>query len=286
MTLAASYALLSVALVGGASLAGAFVLTLRGSFVAKALLYLVSFATGAILGTVFLHLLPEVMEHSGDPLLGSALVLGGLILAFGIEKFIHWHHCHTTDHDHDGHHTHPLGALILIGDGIHNFIDGMLIVSAYAVSVPVGVVTTVAVILHEVPQELGDVSLLLHSGFSRSKAILWNTISACTAILGALVALFFESKVEGLEFALLPIATGNFLYIAAVDLIPELHRETRIGKTVTQFLLLALGIVLMGTIAFNFGHAEAESAHGHADEEHASEEEGDSVRVDMRVGIR
>lgn len=228
------------------SLVGALVLTLRTSFVSKVLLHLVSFATGAILGTVFLHLLPEVMEHAGDPLLGSMLILGGMILAFGIEKFIHWHHCHSTEHDEvDGHHTHPLGALILIGDGIHNFIDGMLIVSSFAVSVPVGIATTLAVILHEIPQELSDVSLLLHSGFSRSKAILWNSISACTAIGGAVLALFFESTIEGVEYVLLPIAAGNFLYIATTDLIPELHRETRFSKSVQQVFLVMLGIVLM-----------------------------------------
>ena len=250
MSLPTWYAFLSVLLVSAASLVGVFVLTLRGSFVSKVLLYLVSFATGAILGTVFLHLLPEVMGHSGDPTLGSVLILGGMIMAFAIEKFIHWHHCHRTEHDdHEGNHNHPLGALILIGDGIHNFIDGMLIVAAYAVSVPVGVATTVAVILHEVPQELGDVSLLLHSGYSRAKAILWNTLSACTALVGALVAYFFESHVHGLEFALLPIAAGNFLYIATTDLIPELHKETRLSKSLVQVLLLVLGIGLMAAIA-------------------------------------
>lgn len=244
------YAFSSVILVGLASLVGVFVLTLRASLVSRALLYMVSFATGAILGTVFLHLLPEVMEHSGDPLVGSMLILGGMILAFAIEKFIHWHHCHRTEHDdHEGRHTHPVGSLILIGDGLHNFIDGMLIVAAYGVSVPVGIATTVAVVLHEVPQELGDVSLLLHSGFSRTKAILWNSVSACTAILGALVAFFFESRVEGLEFALLPIAAGNFLYIATTDLIPELHKETRLSKTLVQVLLLVAGIALMGVIS-------------------------------------
>ncbi len=245
-------AILSVLLVSVISLVGVSVLTLRSSFVSKILLYLVSFSTGAILGTVFLHLLPEVMESAGDPLVGSVLILGGMFLAFAIEKFIHWHHCHHTEHDeHEDHHTHPLGALILIGDGIHNFIDGMLIASSYAVSIPVGIATTIAVVLHEIPQELSDVSLLLHSGFSRGRAIFWNTISACTAIVGATVAIFFAAHVKGIEFALLPIAAGNFLYIATTDLIPELHKETRLSKTLVQVLLIALGIGLMAVLALN-----------------------------------
>lgn len=261
MSLEALYGFGSVALVSALSLVGVFVITLRASFVSRILLYLVSFATGAILGTVFLHLLPEVMEHSENPLVGSVLILAGMMLAFCIEKFIHWHHCHRTEHDDDhGHHTHPLGSLILIGDGIHNFIDGMLIVSAYLVSIPVGVATTIAVVLHEIPQELGDISLLLHSGFSRKSAILWNTVSACTALLGAAIAYFFEARVSGLEFYLLPIAAGNFLYIATTDLIPELHKETRLGKTLVQVALLALGMGMMAFIALNASHEDAEAA--------------------------
>jgi zinc and cadmium transporter len=263
MESSALFGFASVVLVSLASLVGVLVLTLRGSVVSKALLYLVSFSTGAILGTVFFHLLPEVMEHAGDPLTGSALILGGMLLAFCIEKFIHWHHCHRTEHDeheHGGEHHHPLGSLILIGDGIHNFIDGMLIVTAYMVSVPAGIATTVAVILHEIPQELSDISLLLHSGFTRKRAILWNTVSACTAIAGAAVAFLFESRVEGIEFALLPIAAGNFLYIATTDLIPELHKETRLGKSVIQGLLLLAGIALMGGLAVGASpHAAVEA---------------------------
>ncbi len=252
MPLSFWYALLSVALVSAVSLVGVVVLTLRIDIVSKILLYLVSFSTGAILGTVFFHLLPEVMEHAGDPLVGSAWILVGMMLAFCVEKFIHWHHCHRTEHDDaGGHHNHPLGALILIGDGIHNFLDGTLIAAAYLVSVPVGIAATVAVILHEIPQELGDISLLLHSGFSRNKAILWNFLSACTAIVGAGIALFFETKMDGIEFILLPIAAGNFLYIATTDLIPELHKETRLQKSAVQALLLLVGIGFMAWLSLN-----------------------------------
>src|SRR5688572_25565947 len=122
MSLPLLYTIASVAIISAVSFAGALVMTFRATFVARALIYLVSFATGAVLGIVFFHLLPEVMESS-DPHVGSMLILGGVLLAFCIEKFIHWHHCHTVEHDdHEGHHTHPVGALIIIGDGIHNFI--------------------------------------------------------------------------------------------------------------------------------------------------------------------
>lgn len=271
---AAFYGFLSVVLVSLASLVGVLVLTMRARIVSKILLYLVSFSTGAILGTVFFHLFPEVMEHAGDPLLGSSLILAGMLVAFVIEKFIHWHHCHHTDHDDEGgHHAHPVGSLILIGDGIHNFIDGMLILSAYMVSVPVGVAATVAVLLHEIPQELSDISLLLHSGFTRKRAILWNTVSAFTAVAGAAVAFFFESRVEGIEFLLLPIAAGNFLYIATTDLIPELHKETRTGHALVQTALLACGLALMAWLSLAVGH---DAIHGHegAEEIHGHEEAG------------
>ncbi len=266
MQLSILLAFTSVALVSAMSLAGVLVLTLRSSIIARILTYLVSFSTGAILGTVFFHLLPEVMEHAGDPLVGSAFILGGMMLAFCIEKFIHWHHCHHTEHDdlHGGH-AHPVGSLILIGDGIHNFIDGMLIATAFLVSVPVGIATTVAVLLHEIPQELSDISLLLHSGFTRKRAILWNTLSACTAIVGAGVAVVFQSRVEGIEFVLLPIAAGNFLYIATTDLIPTLHKETRLRQSMVQLALLLAGMALMTTLAFGI-HAE------HASDDHGATE--------------
>ncbi len=277
MTMSVLFAFGSVALVSLASLVGVVVLTMRGSVVSAAMLYLVSFSTGAVLGTVFLHLLPEVMEHAGDPVIGSALILGGMMLAFCIEKFIHWHHCHRTEHDEEGgHHNHPLGALILIGDGIHNFIDGMLIATAYLVSVPVGIATTIAVLLHEIPQELSDISLLLHSGFTRGRAIFWNTMSACTALAGAGVAILFEARVEGLEFILLPIAAGNFLYIATTDLIPELHKETRLGRTLIQGALLLAGLGLMAFLALNVGAHDAVEEASEA-QETADEEQSDGV---------
>lgn len=283
----ASYALLSVALVSAVSLVGVVVLTLRSDVVSRLLAPLVSFSTGAILGTVFFHLLPEVMEHADEPATGSALVLAGVMLAFAIEKFIHWHHCHRADHDDEhGGHNHPLGALIVIGDGIHNFLDGALIAAAYMIDVHVGIAATIAVVLHEIPQELGDVSLLLHSGFSSKKAIAWNFASALAAVLGAAAALWSGSSMEGIESVLLPIAAGNFLYIATTDLIPELHKETRLSKTLSQVSLLLVGAGLMFLLATNVGHGHEESDHvahdRHADAE-VQEGHADGVHHDAEV---
>lgn len=299
MSLPLLYTVASVAAISALSLLGTLVLTYRSSFVSRAMTFLVSFSTGALLGTVFLHMLPEIMEHAGDPVVGSSLVLLGLLLAFGIEKFIHWHHCHVVEHDEpEGHHTHPIGPLILIGDTIHNFLDGLLIATAFSVNVPLGVATAVAIVLHEVPQELSDMALLLHSGMERRKAILWNTLSSCAAIVGAAVAVVFTNAVDGLEFFLLPIAAGNFLYIASTDLIPELHKETRIGKSFTQLALLLLGIALMAglTAATHPGeglHDDGETEHTeeHNDEEpavrvHLMDADGNPLGDSMEVRVR
>ncbi|TSC79596.1 MAG: zinc/iron permease [Candidatus Peregrinibacteria bacterium Gr01-1014_25] len=231
----------SVLLVSAVSLTGVFLLSLRHEMLQRILLNLVSFSTGALLGNTFIHLLPEVIEHS-DPSQGMLLVLAGIVVSFVIEKVIHWRHCHTTDcHDH----TRPVGTLVLVGDAAHNILDGILIAATYLVSIPLGIAATIAVILHEVPQEIGDFAIMLHSGFSRARALLMNFLTALTALIGAGLVLLLAGKVEGLESILLPITAGNFLYIAGADLLPELHRETRIAKTIQQLVLLLAGIALM-----------------------------------------
>lgn len=306
MTVPLLYTIGSVAVISAFSFIGTLFLTSGSRFVATTMVHLVSFATGAVLGIVFFHLLPEVM-HSAEPQTGSLLILVGILLAFAIEKFIHWHHCHHVEHDDaEGRHTHPVGPLIIIGDSLHNFIDGMLIASAFFVSVPLGLVTALGIILHEVPQELSDMALLLHSGYSRARALLWNTLSSCAAILGAVVAIGFTQWVEGIEYILLPIAAGNFLYIATTDLIPELHKETRLVKSLQQVVLLLCGIALMSGLASlqhalggdeAHGHAEAHEEEGHQGEheegdhaEHGTLDitvtDGDGNPVDGSVGVR
>lgn len=233
--------LLSVLLVSLVSLTGVFLLSLHKTLLQKILLYLVSFATGAIFANVFFHILPEMIEETPDPQGAFGLVLIGLVLSFMIEKFIHWHHCHNLECKH----TDPVGTMMLIGDGVHNVTDGILIATTYLVDIQLGIATTIAVILHEIPQEIGDFAVLLHSGFSRSHALLWNFISALMAFVGAIAVLLLHEHIAGLEQMILPLIAGNFLYIAGSDLIPELHKESRLKNATFQLLAMLAGILLM-----------------------------------------
>lgn len=224
----------SVLAVSLASLTGVFLLSLRPSFLRKVLPSLVSFAVGALFANVFLHILPEIGAS-------FRLVLLGILLSFIVEKFIYWHHCHNLDCRHRS----PVGALILMGDGIHNMTDGMVIAAAYLLSPELGLATTVAVILHEIPQEIGDFAVLLHSGYSRRRALAWNSLSALTAFLGAAAILLLHERVQGMETMLLSLAAGNFLYIAGSDLIPELNKEPKAKSSLVQLFAMLAGIALM-----------------------------------------
>lgn len=232
---------LSVLAVSLVSLTGVVLLSLHQSFLRKILLSLVSFAIGALFANVFLHILPETLETSANARVSFGLVLLGILLSFVMEKFIHWHHCHTLDCRHRS----PVGALVLAGDGIHNMLDGMTIAAAYLTSTELGLATTIAVILHEIPQEIGDFAVLLHSGFGRAQALLANFLSALTAFLGAGILLLLHGRVEGIEGILLPIAAGNFLYIAGSDLIPELNKDPQVKNSLAQLFAMTAGIALM-----------------------------------------
>lgn len=237
------YALLSVLAVSALSFIGAASLALSKKGLRMIVSFLVSFAAGAMLGDAFLHLLPEAL---GNAALGASLAaLGGVVFAFVVEKFIHWHHCHNTNHEE--HHLHPVGYLNLFGDAVHNFIDGIIIGASYVVSVPVGVATTVAVLLHEVPQELGDFGVLIHAGFSVRKALFFNFLTAVTAVAGAVLALAF-SDVLAVESLLIGFAAGSFIYVALADLVPELHKETKVRSSLIQFGTFLLGIGLMSVL--------------------------------------
>lgn len=237
------YALLSVLLVSAVSLIGIVTLSLSFPRLKKTLLFLVSFAAGALLGDVFLHLLPELVED-GFALSFSFVILGGIGFSFVIEKFIHWRHCHIPT---SKEHTHPLAAMNLIGDGVHNFIDGVIIGASYLVSVPAGLATTFAVFLHEIPQEIGDFGILIHAGFTRKKALFMNFLLALTSILGVLLV-FAIGDVEGIIPLLAAFAAGNFIYIAGSDLIPELHKETGLKSSFYQLLALILGVMVMASL--------------------------------------
>jgi len=251
--MAAIPTLLSVLIVSIASLAGIALLGLRERTLRLVLLELVAFSVGALLGDVFLHIFPEIAESVGFSLGISIAVLVGILFGFATEKFIHWHHCHgNEEHCHDAHdhhhHAKPYATLNIIGDGVHNFIDGIIIAAAYLASLPVGLATTVAVLLHEIPQELGDYAVLIHAGWSRAKALGMNLLTALTAIVGAVLTLLLGPSVEGLVPFLLAFAAGTFLYLATTDLIPELHKETRVARSAAQFVAILAGIAVMGLL--------------------------------------
>ncbi len=237
------YALVSVIAVSLVSLIGIATLSIKLDRLKKMLLVLVSFAAGALLGDVFLHLLPELVED-GFLLSFSFMILGGIGFSFVIEKFIHWRHCHvpTTKE-----HTHPVATMNLIGDGVHNFIDGIIIGASYLVSVPAGLATTFAVFLHEIPQEIGDFGVLLHAGYTRRKALFMNFLLALTSILGVLLVFLFGT-IEGVVPFLVAFAVGNFIYIAGSDLIPELHKETGMKSAFYQLLALVVGVLVMASL--------------------------------------
>lgn len=199
------------------------------------LLGLVSFSSGALLGGVFFHLLPESVEKVKNVYF---IFLMGILLFFLLEKFLHWHHCRCENK-----HVKPIAYMNLIGDGIHNFLDGVTITIAYLISFKLGLITTIAIIIHEIPQELSDFGVLLYSGLSKSKALFFNLLSALVAVIGALVAYYLSSYVN-LEF-LLPIAAAGFTYIALSDLIPELHKNVTEKFTFFDFILILLGILIM-----------------------------------------
>lgn len=233
--------LLSVFIISLVSLIGVFSLTLALDKLRKWLLYLVSFAAGALLGDAFLHLLPEAVEISSIERV-SVLILVGIVVFFFLEKVIFWRHCHfpTTEQ-----HVHSVGPMNLIGDGLHNFIDGAIIAGSFLVSVPLGVTTTIAVLLHEIPQEIGDFGILIHAGYTKRKALWFNFLSGCLAIVGAIVTLVIGDAVEGFTSSLVPITIGGFIYIAAADLLPEIHREEHTGRSFGQAIILLVGIAVM-----------------------------------------
>ena len=238
------YTIGSVLIVSLISLIGVFSISMDQRRLTKMLLFMVSFAAGALLGDSFLHLLPESVEE-GMKLEVSVFILIGVFVFFILEKIIMWRHCHIpTSEDH----PHPVGIMNLIGDGFHNILDGMIIGGSYLVSIPLGISTTLAVILHEIPQEIGDFGILIHAGYSVRKALFFNFLCALTAILGAVLTLAIGLKSESISTFLVPFTIGSFVYIATADLIPELKKETALKKSLLQLLFILLGAGVMGIL--------------------------------------
>jgi zinc and cadmium transporter len=230
--------------------AGAFLL-LPESMRARMLSPMVSFAIGALLGAAFLAILPHAFEVPGvDAHSVTLTVLCGILVFFLLEKMVIWRHCHTEDceahvPDMDKVRNAATGNLILIGDGIHNMVDGVLIAAAFLTDVHLGVVTSIAVIAHEIPQELGDFAVLLHSGFSRGKALVYNMLTSLTTVIGGVVAYFSLSLANAVVPYVLAIAASSFIYIAVADLIPGLHKRPEFSATVQQIVLIALGVTVI-----------------------------------------
>jgi len=231
--------LLSTFIVSLISLIGIFTLAIKEDLLQKILFSLVGFSAGALIGGAFLHILPEALKETKSEAVFYYLILG-IILFFLLERYFHWRHCHEGKCD-----IHAFTYLNLIGDGFHNLIDGMLIAVSFISSIGLGVVTTTAVILHEIPQELGDFGVLVYGGFTKKKALFYNFLSAILAVVGAVAGYFISDLVTGFSNFILPLSAGGFIYIAASDLIPEIHKENDLKRATAAFIAFLLGIAFM-----------------------------------------
>jgi zinc and cadmium transporter len=250
------YAILSALLVSLIAFAGVLFLSFRIEKLQKIIFILVSFAVGGLLGNAFFHLLPEAYEQIGNPLTVAVLLMSGLLMMFVLEKFFHWQHHHDLQPAHNE--IKSLGYISLVADGFHNFVDGILIASAWMVSPEIGIATTLAVIIHEIPQEISDFGILIHAGFSKTKALLANFLAACTSVLGAVITLLVGNYIQNLSLYILPFAAGGFIYLAASDLIPELHKDHSRKNSFIQLAVIIAGLALMYIISMDHNHV-----HGH-----------------------
>ena len=243
------YSIISVLIVSLISFSGALTLAIKKEKLKDLLIYFVSFSAGALLGDVFIHLLPEVVEEYNHSIsLIFIYVLVGILTSFILEKIICWRHCHLPI---TKNHVHNFAWMNLWGDFFHNFIDGLTVGASFLLSIPAGIATTLAVIFHEIPQEIGDFGVLLHGGFKIKKALFLNFLTALSAVIGTMISLLLNNRIEHLTLFLAPFAAGNFIYIASSDLIPELHKETTIKKGVIQIVTFLLGVgVMYGLLLF------------------------------------
>jgi len=244
MSLEIIYALLSVIIVSALSLIGLVTISINEKKLRNFLFILVALAIGALLGDAFIHLIPESIEgYLGEN--SMLVVIGGILLFFTLEKIFRWHHIHTTA-EHSGHiidsklPAKTLGYMVLVSDGFHNLIDGIIIGASYLINIEAGIATTIAIILHEIPQEIGDFGVLLHAGFTKAKALLFNFLSATFAIIGALFAIIFGANEQFLGW-MIPLAAGSFIYVAIADLVPELHKQKG-RKAFIEVIAILIGI--------------------------------------------
>lgn len=233
--------MLSVITVSLLSLLGLIAFPFGEEKIKKFLIWAVAFAGGTLLGDAFLHLIPESYKDGAGVGI-SFSILGGMLAFFVLEKFIHWHHCHDVGCEE---HNHTFSYVIMVGDAAHNFIDGMIIAASYMVSIPIGIATTLAVVFHEIPHEVGDFASMLYGGFSKQKALWYNFLAGITAVFGALAVLIVGSSFSNLAYYLIPFAAGGFIYVASADIIPELHKSTKPHHSLLQLLFIIAGIGIM-----------------------------------------
>jgi len=251
MTMVLELIIAATLLVSAISLVGVVLFLIGKEKMDEILFFLLSFSTGTLLGAAFFDLLLESVELV-TPELALETAFMGVVVGFVIEKVIHWHHHHAGKANE---HHRPLGMLTLVGDGVHNFLDGVAIAAAFMVNVPLGITTTIAIALHEIPQEIGDFGLLIYSGYSKAKALAFNLISALTAIAGGVLFYFFSGAVGHIEGYALAFTAGMFIYVAAADLLPELHKEKRARNSLLQLACIFAGAAIIWLVARKLEHA-------------------------------
>ena len=238
------FIILSTIFVSLFSLVGVFALAIQNKTLQKIVSYLVAFSIGGLLAGAFFHILPEAEEIIG---LQTSLtfVLVGILLFFIVEKVFHWRHCHKENCE-----IHSFAYVNLLGDSIHNFFDGVIIAGSFLVNFHVGLATTLAIMVHEIPQEIGDFGVLVHAGFSKRKALVANLLTALLAVLGGVMGYFLFAKISAVIPYLLALTAGGFVYLASSDLIPEIIKEKSLRKSFLQIIIISLGILIMYTLKF------------------------------------
>ncbi len=254
---------LAVGAISLVSLVGLAAFSLNQKLLQRGVFVLIALAAGALLGDAFIHLIPDAFSEA-DPLLVSLLILTGIGSFFILEKFLHWHHSHGDEEFAPDHaKVHPVGHLVIVSDAVHNFIDGLAIGIAFMVSPEAGIATTIAIVLHELPQEVGDFGLLIHAGYSRMRALFINFLSALTAFAGLALAFVLGDINETLVPLIAAFTAGTFIYIAMSDIVPELQKTKRVRNSVIQILALLVGVLAMiGLLSLEGDH------HHHGDEQH------------------
>ncbi len=234
-----AWALVASIIVSAISLIGAVSLVMKEGFLDKVLLLLIGFSAGGLIGGAFLHLMPEALEQASDVNVFLSVIIG-FVIFFVLERYLHWRHCHKGKCD-----VHVFTYLNIIGDGIHNFTDGLVIGASFVVGLKFGILTTLVIIFHEIPQEIGDFGVLVYGGFSKIRALFYNFLSALTCIAGTFIGYMISSGVEKFSVYLLPVIAGGFIYIASCDLIPELHKQPGLKRATLSVIAFSAGVLFI-----------------------------------------